>query len=187
MNTLQNIDEAEELWDVFDINRQPTGKTHKRGEPFSEGEFHQVIHICIFNSKGNLLIQKRQPWKKEWSGMWDLSVAGSAIAGEDPRKAAERETLEELGLELDLSNIRPEFTINFDHGFDDYFIIQKDVDIRKLKLQKEEVAAVKWATKYEVHNLAAKHQMIPYILFDFIFDAIEHQNLLKKNIEKQEK
>ena len=75
--------------------------------------------------------------------------------------------LEELGLELDLSNIRPEFTINFDHGFDDYFIIQKDVDIRKLKLQKEEVAAVKWATKYEVHNLAAKHQMIPYILFDF--------------------
>ena len=27
----------------------------------------------------------------------------------------------------------------------------------------------------------------PYILFDFIFDAIEHQNLLKKNIEKQEK
>jgi hypothetical protein len=35
--------------------------------------------------------------------------------------------------------------------------------------------------------LAAKHQMIPYILFDFIFDAIEHQNLLKKNIEKQEK
>ena len=91
------IDEAEELWDVFDINRQPTGKTHKRGEPFSEGEFHQVIHICIFNSKGNLLIQKRQPWKKEWSGMWDLSVAGSAIAGEDPRKAAEREALEELG------------------------------------------------------------------------------------------
>ena len=53
--------------------------------------------------------------------------------------------------------------------------------------QKEEVAAVKWATKYEVHNLAAKHQMIPYILFDFIFDAIEHQNLLKKNLEKQEK
>ena len=54
-------------------------------------------------------------------------------------------------------------------------------------VEKEEVAAVKWATKYEVHNLAAKHQMIPYILFDFIFDAIEHQNLLKKNLEKQEK
>ena len=116
--------------------------------------------------------------------MWDLTVAGSALAGENTRQAAERETKEELGLDLDLTNVRPEFTINFDHGFDDYFIIQKDVDIKKLTLQQEEVAAIKWATKYEVHNLAAKHQMIPYILFDFIFDAIEHQNLLKKILKK---
>ena len=86
--------------------------------------------------------------------------------------------LEEAKAKGSLLEISDEFLLNLVHSA---------LSFDNPELQKEEVAAVKWATKYEVHNLAAKHQMIPYILFDFIFDAIEHQNLLKKNIEKQEK
>ena len=52
-----------ELWDVYDVDRQLTGKTMVRGEPFEKGAYHIVVHICVFNSEGQMLIQQRQPFK----------------------------------------------------------------------------------------------------------------------------
>lgn len=53
-----------EEWDLLNENRELTGKTHIRGEKLAPGELHLVIHVCIFNEKGQLLIQKRQKIKK---------------------------------------------------------------------------------------------------------------------------
>ncbi|MCI8824572.1 MAG: hypothetical protein HFH63_01540 [Lachnospiraceae bacterium] len=50
-----------------------------------------------------------------------------------------------IDLKLDLSNVRPQFTINFPDGFDDYYLIEQEVDLSKLKLQETEVQRVKWA------------------------------------------
>ena len=137
----------EELWDVYTKDRVKTGKTHRRGDKMEKGEYHLVVHVCIFNSKNQLLIQQRQPFKKGWPNMWDISVGGSAVAGDDSGQAAEREVLEELGLRLDLSDKRPSFTMNFSDGFDDYYIVKQDVDIRNLHLQNEEVKQVKWVDR----------------------------------------
>ena len=55
-------EETMELWDVYDIDRQKTGKLAQRvnGKSMPEGEYHLVVHICLFNAKGQLLIQQRQ-------------------------------------------------------------------------------------------------------------------------------
>lgn len=53
-----------ELWDLYDINRNKIGKTIQRGELLSPGEYHLVVHVCLFNSQGEMLIQQRQPFKK---------------------------------------------------------------------------------------------------------------------------
>ena len=82
--------------------------------------FVQVIHITIFNKKGEMLIQQRQSTKKLYPNLWDLSVGGSVISGETPCDGAERELFEELGIKYDFSNLRPKLTTNFDGGFDDY-------------------------------------------------------------------
>ena len=50
-----------------------------------------------------MLIQRRQPFKRGWSNLWDITVGGNAIAGDSSRSAAERETRAELGLSLDQS------------------------------------------------------------------------------------
>lgn len=55
-----------ELWDAYDINRQLKNKELTRGVPLEKGDYHTVIHVCIFNSKGEMLIQQRQPFKKGW-------------------------------------------------------------------------------------------------------------------------
>ncbi len=59
---------------------------------------HPVIHVHILNSKGEVLLQKRNVDKKIQPGKWDTAVGGHVSLGEDINKALVRETKEELGL-----------------------------------------------------------------------------------------
>ena len=93
-----------ELWDVYDINRSKTGRTAVRGEKLPEGGYHLVVHVCVIGSDGRMLIQQRQPFKDGWSNLWDVTVGGSAVAGDDSRAAAMREVREEIGLTVTLYN-----------------------------------------------------------------------------------
>lgn len=161
---------SDELWDVYDRDRNLTGRKHRRGDPLGDNEFHLVVHVCIFNDKGELLIQERQPWKKVWPGMWDLSVGGSAVAGDDSRRAAEREAFEELGVKLDLGYDYPKFTINVDEGFDDYWIIERNIEPSEFNLQEEEVSAVKWVGREQLLKMIEEGEFIPYLFINTIFD-----------------
>lgn len=161
-----------EIWDLYDKNRNYLGKSKKRGDVFMNGDYHIVTHICIFNSDNKMLIQLRQPYKKGWSGLWDITVGGSALHGEDSQACAEREVFEEIGYKLDLTEQRPYLTIHFTYGFDDYYLINDDFDVNKLVLQKEEVAAVKWADLNEILNLIDNDKFVPYhkSLVNVLFD-----------------
>ena len=151
-----------EIWDLYDRDRRPTGETHERGKPLPEGRYHMVVHVVIFNTKGEMLIQQRQPFKEGWPNLWDITVGGSAVAGDNSRTAAEREVLEEIGLPLDLSGEQPRLTVPFDVGFDDIYILTRDVDLTKLRLQESEVQAVKWADEAEVLAMLSDGRFIPY-------------------------
>ena len=140
----------EEFWDIYTKDREKTGRLHRRGDEMKEGEFHIVVHVCIFNSRNQLLIQHRQPFKRGWPNMWDLTAGGSALQGENSRQAAEREVFEEIGLKLDLSDVRADFSIGFDEGFDDYYLLEREVDLSQLCLQEEEVQEVRWVDREEV-------------------------------------
>ena len=151
-----------ELVDLYDENRIPLGRTAERHAPKEPGEYRLVVHVCAFDSRGRLLIQRRTEEKRVWPGRWDVSVGGGVDAGETSRQAAEREFLEELGYPLDLGNLRQSVTVNFDGGFDDFFIIQKDLDLSALVLQKEEVAEVRYVTEDEVEAMVDSGSFIPY-------------------------
>lgn len=151
-----------ELWDVYDANRQPTGRLAVRGQKLAPGDYHLIVHACIFNDAGRLLIQQRQTTKKGWPGLWDVSAGGSALHGETSAQAAAREVREELGLSLDLSGVRPAFTLHFATGFDDVYILRQNVQVENLTLQTQEVAAVRFATLAEVQQLLAAGKFVPY-------------------------
>lgn len=161
-----------ELWDIYNRDKTKTGKTMVRGEKFEKGAYHLVVHVCIFNSNGEILIQQRQPFKSGWSNMWDITVGGSAVSGETSQTAAERELFEEIGLKINLQNLQPHLTINFDVGFDDIYLIEKDVDINDLVLQYEEVQRVKWAPLDEIFEKIDEGTFIPYhkSLIRLLFD-----------------
>jgi isopentenyldiphosphate isomerase len=171
-----------ELWDVYDKDRKKTGKVMKRGTPFEDEEYHLVVHVCLFNSKDEMLIQQRQPFKEGWPNMWDVTVGGSAITGDSSQKAAERELFEEIGYTIDLSNMRPHLTMNFEVGFDDYYLIEVEVDIDTLKLQFEEVQRVKWASKKEILRLMDSDEFIPYYrnFIELLFDMRKKYGVVKE-------
>ncbi|MBQ0037660.1 MAG: NUDIX domain-containing protein [Clostridiales bacterium] len=164
-----------EYWDIYDVYRNKTGRTGIRGEQVAPGDYHLVIHVIIFNSAGQMLIQQRQSCKKSWPDKWDITVGGCAMAGENSQQAAMRELQEELGLHIDLTNTAPDLMVGFKEGFDDMYLLVRDIDLSTLTLQADEVQAVRWADQQEILDMIASGDFICYqpslipLLFDLRF------------------
>lgn len=151
-----------ETWDLYDLDRIKTGVQMIRGEACPPGHYHIVVHVCLFNEAGQMLIQERQLDKARWPGKWDFSAAGTAQAGETSRQAAERETLEELGLAISLDGNRPMLTVHFDHGFDDMYVLEAVIDLSELTLQESEVRSVQWASEEQILAMIEEDAFFPY-------------------------
>ena len=164
-----------EIIDLYNVDRVPTGKTAKRGDPLEEGTYRMVVHVCIFNNKGEMLIQRRADDIVRWPSYWDISVGGGASAGDTSRQAAERETAEELGLNIDFSDKRPVITVNFSDGFDDFYTVERNISLDDLHLQKEEVDDARWASRKEIEEMIDDGSFIPYQkeLLGYLFFARE--------------
>ena len=87
-NELGKVYKQMEKWDLYTKDRIRTGNTINKNEEVPEGFYRTVVHVSIFNSKGEMLIQQRQEDKKLWPNLWDVSVGGSVIAGETSSEAA---------------------------------------------------------------------------------------------------
>ena len=72
-----------------------------RGECHSGSKLlHPVIHLHLFNTKGEIYLQKRPDWKDIQPGKWDTAVGGHIDLGESVEQALVREVNEELGISL---------------------------------------------------------------------------------------
>ena len=91
-----------ELWDIYDSNKQRTGRTMKRNDwCLKDGEYHLTVFGVIARPDHKYLITQRVMTKAWAPGWWEVS-GGAAMAGEDSIDAVKREILEETG--LDVSN-----------------------------------------------------------------------------------
>jgi isopentenyldiphosphate isomerase len=72
---------------------------------------HKVVHVLVFNMKGDLLLQRRSQNKDVAPGKWDTSVGGHVGAGEDLLGSCKREMQEELGI----TKIEPEYLYSYIH------------------------------------------------------------------------
>ena len=70
-------------WDIYDVNRQRTGRIIERPSSWGQVAYHLIIHVAIFDPENRMLIQRRSPSKHAWADLWDVSAGGSALAGEE--------------------------------------------------------------------------------------------------------
>lgn len=93
-----NSDNNQEMFPLVDEQGNITGAA-TRGECHNGSKLlHPVIHLHVFNSKGELYLQKRPEWKDIQPGKWDTSVGGHVDLGESVEMALTREVREELGI-----------------------------------------------------------------------------------------
>lgn len=74
------------------------GKTCRNYAHSGMKPLHPVVHLHVFNSRGELYLQKRPEWKDIQPGKWDTAVGGHIDAGETVEEALHRETAEEIGI-----------------------------------------------------------------------------------------
>lgn len=151
---------ANELWDVYDINRRALGKTHPRGVPLPEGEYHLIVLVMLQNDKGELLITRRAP-NKGFPNMWEFT-GGSALAGDDSLSAALREMREETGIALDPQNGRIVAQEQaWSDSFGDLWLFRQNFDLDSIVLQENETTAARTATRQEILRMIENGEFIP--------------------------
>jgi len=99
------VDEAEELLVIVDENDAILG-TERRKVIHQRPLRHRSAHVLVFNTAGDLLIQKRGAHKDTYPLFWDVSVGGHVGPGESYDQAARREVQEELGLNGEIHFLR---------------------------------------------------------------------------------
>src|SRR5258708_3933610 len=77
-----------------------------RREVHRLGLMHRAVHVLVFNSRGQVFLQKRSLTKDRQRGLWDSSASGHLDSGEDYDACAVREVREEIGLELKRAPLR---------------------------------------------------------------------------------
>ena len=172
-----------EYLDIYDSEGKSLGIVKSKKEAHDQGLWHRAVHIWIINPKGEVLIQKRSPLKDNNPDKWDISSAGHVSAGESDITSAIRETEEELGLTL------PETTFTqigiikqmsaregyINNEINPVYVVEIDIEIEKIKMQKEEVSEVKLLHFKELKKLIenndptfVRHPDEFKLLFDYL-------------------
>ena len=132
-----------ELWDIYDKNKKPTGRTMKRNDwHLKDGEYHLTVLGVVAREDGTFLITKRVMTKAWAPGWWEVS-GGAAQAGEASYDAVLREVKEETG--LDVSNAQGGYLFTYrrenpgegDNYFVDVYRFVMDISDEDLKLQQK--------------------------------------------------
>ena len=147
-----------EYWDLYDADRNPLGRTIKRGDAFAEGEYYVCCEVWMQNSEGKLLMTQRHPDKKA-GGLWEFT-GGGVLAGETTKQAALRELKEELGVSAEEAELSLLEVYQHKNYFMDIFVIKKNMDPKTLVLQPEEVVDAKWLSHEEILKMIEENQVV---------------------------
>ena len=126
---------------------------------------HPVVHLHVFNSQGELYLQKRPEWKDIQPGKWDTAVGGHIDLGESVEMALKREAEEELGI----TNFTPELltTYTFESAREKELVFAHKTIYNGEITPSEELDGGRFWTMEEIHAQMGKGTFTPNFESEF--------------------
>ena len=159
-------DNLNELFPIVDEEGTVVGQA-TRGECHNGSRLlHPVVHLHVFNPRGELYLQKRPDWKDIQPGKWDTAVGGHIDYGETPEEALLREVREELGI----TDFTPEFVDRY------VFECQRERELinvyrtiydGSIQPSKDELDGGRFWTMQEIHDVIGRNVLTPNFESEF--------------------
>lgn len=167
-----------EMWDLYNLNGEPQGRTIVRGDHLNEGDYHLVVQVWVKNARGEYLIQNRADHVKQAPGIW-ATTAGSVVAGETSRIGAIRELAEELGIRAFPHELRKMYQDRSRDALGTAWLLERDVADEEICLQVEEVAEIMWADQDVIRKMVDQGLFYNYgdAYFRHVFENREDTEL----------
>lgn len=167
-----NGDYYGEYTDLYDENRNLTGEKmfRKKGTKLEVpiGKYIIVVLVFIENSNDEFLFQMTS---KRKSSVW-ATTGGHVKSGQTSKQAILEEIKEELGIDIEPTEIELFKTYKYESAFKDVYYIKKDINISDLAYQKDEVEYAKYLTKEEIIKLINTNGNIRKNNIDAFLDII---------------
>lgn len=159
-----------EFWNVYDSQRNDTGRLIRRGMPMQPDEYHIVVNVWLRNRNGEYLISQRAP-EKAHPLCWE-ATGGSVLAGESSLQGAVREVREELGIALNPADGRMVCSGRRQYegcpDILDVWVFDCDVPIETVVLQAGETVDAQYASKDEIRRMIRAGEFIPMEKYNYL-------------------
>ena len=147
-----------EYWDLFDSQRQPLHRIHRRGDDLLPGSYHLVVEVWVIDSAEAILLTLRDEHKDWYPGKWECP-SGSALAGESSRQAAVRELWEETGIHAEQEELVFLGSTQDSSAFFDAYVLRRNKSSTRVTLQPGETAAAQWVNRGQLIDMAAEQSL----------------------------
>lgn len=145
-----------EYLDLYDENRNLTGESILRNKDMKieDGKYIYIVIVFIQNREGKFLIQKTS---KEKESVF-ATTGGHVKSGSTPDLTIVEEIKEELGINVDINDLKCFYTQKRGHAFQSAYYIKNDINVDDIVVQEEEVEYVKWLSIDEINELINKDE-----------------------------
>ena len=163
-----------ELWDIYDINKNKTGRTMVRNDwTMKEGDYYLSVLGVIHRPDGRFLITRRAMDKAWAPGWWEIP-GGGVKSGETSFEAVCREVLEETGVDVSKAEGGYRFCYHRENKGQNYIVdiyrFEMDITDRDVRLQTDEDIDGKFATSEEIRAIAEEGKFLHYSSIKAVFE-----------------
>ena len=163
-----------ELWDIYDINKNKTGRTMIRNDwTMAEGDYYLSVLGVIHRPDGRFLITRRAMDKAWAPGWWEIP-GGGVKSGETSFEAVCREVLEETGVDVSKAEGGYKFCYHRENKGQNYIVdiyrFEMDITEKDVRLQTDEDIDGKFATLEEIKAIAQEGKFLHYSSIKAVFE-----------------
>ena len=127
---------------------------------------HPVVHLHIFNKKGEIYLQKRPKYKLVQPEKWDTAVVGHVSYGETIEVALKKETREELNIQKIKTELLKTYKWESEIETELVYLFVAEYD-EEIMINKQELEEGKFWKKTEVQNNLGKNIFTPNFEFEY--------------------